>query len=144
MAPFFACTLKSVVVGEGLMGDCFIYTGFQIIVSKVKIVSHSVLCNSLWPPWTVACQAPLSMEFSKQEYWSRSLLQGIFPTQGLNLGPLHCRWILYHLSHQGRLFQRYLVLKTSWWKFETLQTLPYDCQGVFNKIINFTGCWKLI
>ena len=22
-------------------------------------------------PWTVACQAPLSMEFSKQEYWSR-------------------------------------------------------------------------
>ena len=22
-------------------------------------------------PWTVACQAPLSMEFSRQEYWSR-------------------------------------------------------------------------
>ena len=21
-------------------------------------------------PWTAACQAPLSMEFSKQEYWS--------------------------------------------------------------------------
>ena len=30
-----------------------------------------------------------------------SLLQGIFLTQGLNLGPLHCRQILYHLSHQG-------------------------------------------
>ena len=30
-----------------------------------------------------------------------SLLQGIFPTQGLNLGLLHCRQILYHLSHQG-------------------------------------------
>ena len=30
-----------------------------------------------------------------------SLLQGIFPTQGLNLGPLHCRWILYCLNHQG-------------------------------------------
>ena len=30
-----------------------------------------------------------------------ALLQGIFPTQGLNPGPLHCRWILYHLSHQG-------------------------------------------
>ena len=28
------------------------------------------------------------------------LLQGIFPTQGLNLGFLHCRQILYHLSHQ--------------------------------------------
>ena len=32
---------------------------------------------------------------------SRSLLQGIFPTQGSNLGLLHCRWILYQLSHQG-------------------------------------------
>ena len=30
-----------------------------------------------------------------------SLLQGIFLTQGLNLGLLHCRQILYHLSHQG-------------------------------------------
>ena len=30
-----------------------------------------------------------------------ALLQGIFPTQGLNPGLAHCRWILYHLSHQG-------------------------------------------
>ena len=32
---------------------------------------------------------------------SLSLLQGIFPTQGSNPGPLHCRWILYQLSHKG-------------------------------------------
>ena len=31
---------------------------------------------------------------------SRSLLQGIFPTQGLNPGLLHCRHILYQLSQQ--------------------------------------------
>ena len=29
------------------------------------------------------------------------LLQGIFPTQGSNLGLLHCRQTLYHVSHQG-------------------------------------------
>ena len=38
-------------------------------------------------PWTIACQAPLSMGFSRQEY--RSGLPcptpGIFPTQGWNL-----------------------------------------------------------
>jgi len=28
------------------------------------------------------------------------LLQGIFATQGLNPGLLHCRQILYYLSHQ--------------------------------------------
>ena len=32
---------------------------------------------------------------------SLSLLQGIFPTQGLNLGLPHCRQILYQLSHKG-------------------------------------------
>ena len=31
-----------------------------------------------------------------------SFLQGIFPIQGSNLGLLHCRQILNHLSHQGR------------------------------------------
>ena len=32
---------------------------------------------------------------------SLSLLQGIFPAQGLNPRLPHCRWILYQLSHQG-------------------------------------------
>ena len=52
--------------------------------------------------WTVAHQTPLSMQFSRQKYWS-----GLpFPSpgdpqiQGSNLGLLHCRQILYHLSHQ--------------------------------------------
>ena len=52
-------------------------------------------------PWTVVCQAPLSMGFSRQEYevGCHALLQGIFPTWGLNLHLLHllhCRLILYH------------------------------------------------
>ena len=48
-------------------------------------------------PWTIACQAPLPVEFSKQEYWNiqytfliHSLLQEIFLTQGSNPGILHC------------------------------------------------------
>ena len=32
-------------------------------------VSHSVISNSV-TPWTAALQAPLSMEFSRQEYYS--------------------------------------------------------------------------
>ena len=39
---------------------------------------------------------------------SLSLLQGIFQTQELNWGLLHCRWILYQLSYQGS--SRYLLL----------------------------------
>ena len=32
---------------------------------------------------------------------SLSLLQGTFPTQGSNPGLLHCKWLLYQLSHKG-------------------------------------------
>ena len=37
------------------------------------------------------------------------LLQGIFPTQGLNLGLLHSRQIFYHLSHQEKLTRHKLL-----------------------------------
>ena len=33
-------------------------------------VCMAQLCPTLRSPWTIACQAPLSMKFSRQEYWS--------------------------------------------------------------------------
>ena len=47
--------------------------------------------------------ALLSIEFSRQECWSRLPFPspGVFPTQGSNSGLPHCRYILYHLSYQG-------------------------------------------
>ena len=52
------------------------------------------------------------MEFYRQEYWSGLPfpLHVIFPTQGLNPGLLHCRQILYHLSHQGSLIGKTRLL----------------------------------
>ena len=57
--------------------------------------SHVQLCET---PWTVACQAPPSIGFPRQEYWSGLPFPspGIFPTQGSNLGLLLDRWVLYH------------------------------------------------
>ena len=82
----------------------------------VKLLSHVQLFAT---PWTVAYQAPPSMEFSRQEYWSGLpfLLQGIFPTQGLNPGLPYCRQTLYHLSHQGSPFN--ILLKS-----KELKTFP--------------------
>ena len=55
-------------------------------------------CQLFAALWTVALQVPLSVEFSRQEYWSgsHSLLQGISLTQGSNLCLLLGRRILYH------------------------------------------------
>ena len=60
------------------------------------------LCQTLCDP--MDCGLPgSSVGLSRQEYWSGclSLLQGIFPTWDSKPGLLHCRWIPYHLSHQG-------------------------------------------
>ena len=61
--------------------------------------SCSTLCDPM--DW-VALQTPLSMGIlqARKRVGCHSPLQGIFPTEGLNPGLLHCRWILYHLSHQ--------------------------------------------
>ena len=52
-------------------------------------------------PRTVACQVPLSMGFSRQEYWSGLPFPspGICATQGSNPGLRNCRQTLYRLSH---------------------------------------------
>ena len=51
------------------------------------------------------------------------LLQGIFPTQGLNPGLLHCRWILCSLSQQGSL----ATSKISW--DSSVLTAVVRCSG---------------
>ena len=40
---------------------------FYVLVDGLVTRSYSTLAT----PWTVTCQAPLSMVFSRQEYWSR-------------------------------------------------------------------------
>ena len=69
---------------------------------------------------------------------SHSLLQGIFPTQGLNWSPLPCRRILYQMSYQGSP-----IWLMSWWKYgnfyrqawtsvmwrDTGRRWPFETQG---------------
>ena len=67
-------------------------------------------------PWTVAHHIPLVHMISQArtlEWVANSFSRGIFPTQGSNLGLLHCRQILYHLSHQGNkdISEKNLFLK---------------------------------
>ena len=66
-------------------------------------------------PWTVACQAALSMRSPGKNtgVGCHSLLQGIFLTQGSNPGLPHCRQMLYPLSHQGGMFSQTMKRKKS-------------------------------
>ena len=53
--------------------------------------------------WTIDHQAPLSMGFSRQEYWSVLPFPspGDLLDSGVEPGLLHCGQILYCLSYQG-------------------------------------------
>ena len=62
-----------------------------------------VVCNSLQPRGALVHQAPLLWDSpSKTTRVScHALLQGVFPTQGLNLCLLHCKQILLPMTHWG-------------------------------------------
>ena len=61
------------------------------------------LCPTLVTPWTVALQAPLSMGFSRQEYWSGWPFPspGDLPDPGIEPGSPALWQILYRLSYKG-------------------------------------------
>ena len=66
-------------------------------------------CPTLATPWTVVCQAPLSLGFSRQEYWSElpCLSPGDLPDPGIkpvSLVPPALQAASLPLSHWGSLF----------------------------------------
>ena len=63
-----------------------------------KSESHSVVSDSLQPH---GLHSPWNSPGQNTGVGDLSLLQGIFPVQGLNPRLSHCRWILYQLSHRG-------------------------------------------
>ena len=68
--------------------------------SVVVLVAQS--CPTLRPHrlWPTRLLCPWDYPGKNTGVDCHSLLQRIFPTQGFNLGPLHCRQILYRLSYR--------------------------------------------
>ena len=75
--------------------EASVWAAGEIIINNNKQLS----CVRLFvTPWTVS---PWNAPGQNTGVGSLSILQGIFPTQGLNPDLLHCRQILYQLSHKG-------------------------------------------
>ena len=77
-----------------------------VCVCVCVCVSCSVVSDSLWTHglWLARVLCPWNSPGKNTGVGCCSLLQGIFPTQRLNPGLLHCRQLLYHLRHQGSSF----------------------------------------
>ena len=64
-----------------------------------RVLSHSAVLDPLKPHALQPTRLPCSWTFPGKK--TRVGIQGIFPTQELNPGLLHCRQILYQLSYTG-------------------------------------------
>ena len=95
----FSFTTKQVSLVFHL--DSFSVTMMYLSLVKSESVSCSVLSDSLRPHEPSRLLRPWNFLGKNNGVGSHSILQGMFPTQGLNLGLLHCRQVFYYLSHQG-------------------------------------------
>ena len=74
--------------------------GFLEVMVVMVLVTKS--CLTLATPWTIACQAPLSVGFSREEYWSELPCPppGDLPDPGIEPTSLNIsctgRRVLYH------------------------------------------------
>ena len=70
-------------------------------VEEMDVTEYA--CYLFASPWTVAPQAPLSVDFFRQEYWSELPFPspGDLAIPGIEPRSPDRRQILYHLSHQG-------------------------------------------
>ena len=66
------------------------------------------LCPTLYHPMDLAHQASLSVELSRQEYWSGFLVPS--PGDLHDPGLLLCRQILYLLIYQGSLVKKNVLI----------------------------------
>ena len=104
---FFYCL--SYQVSLHFFGFSFLQVKFLLTLGlvKVKVKVKSLIHARLFvTPWIIACTKllrPQDFQGKSTGVGCHFLLQGIFPTQGLNPGLSLCRQTLYHLSHQGSL-----------------------------------------
>ena len=82
--------------------SCWFSVYYFFLLLNESASEAAQLCLTLCDP--VDCSLPVSsvhgLPGKNTGMGCHFLLQGIFPTQGLNLGLLHCWQMLYHLSHQ--------------------------------------------
>ena len=103
---FFGQYLSSYrdVVGNKIIQVCFVPLESILQCEETMLVgvaqSYSTLCNPV--DYSLSGSSVHGILPARiMEWFCHALLWGIIPTQGSNPGLLHCRWILYLLSHQG-------------------------------------------
>ena len=104
------------------------------VCESCSVTFDSLRPHGLYSPWNSPGQ--------NTGVGSLSLLQGIYPTQGLNPGLPHCRWILYQLSHEGSPRFVYVVANvTMIWNSHKVLLYCSKCQNLISFYAWILFCW---
>ena len=90
------CSVYPETVGPAILRATLFIIYIYSFIMKVKVAqSGPTLCDLM------DCTVHGILQARILAWVAFPFFRGIFPTQGLNPGFLHCKWILYHPSHHG-------------------------------------------
>ena len=130
----------------GIVGPWDLEDGICLYVCvSCSGMSDSLPPSSLTPEEPSRLICPRNSLGKNTRVGFHSLLQGIFPTQGLNPDLLHCRLILYHLRHQGN--PGFVYCQRNKCLMIDFEHQPVDFLEIFSweprKLLSIVGRWFL-
>ena len=123
----------------------FSHKGISRINSLMKSESVSVVSDSLRPHGLqpTGLHSPWNFPGKSTGVGCHFLLQGIFPTQGSNLGLPYCRQTLYHLRHQGSQWNSLLSRVVSFYQYYSTYVINISPLQIKNLQIQCGSVWEI-
>ena len=135
---------------------CIIYDHFYATLAKMSsgdkdqacMLSRSVV-QFFATPWTVACQVPLSLGFSRQEYWGGLSFPspGDLPDPGIEPGSPALQVDFFYCLIHREVTRDHMACKTKTsasWPFTKISLLSKPCSRVeLNHVLETPGSFTL-
>ena len=135
---------------------CIIYMLYMYISSLCVCAKSLQWCSTLCNPQTVACQAPLSMGFSRQEYWSGLPYPppGDLPDPGIEPVPLMSPALIGGFFTTSATWEAPYILYTVWyisnlfkhnntWNFKYNKILNPDRKVFESLLLEYDQCFGI-
>ena len=144
--PNYSCKYYSCILGFWITAQA---VNFFLLIELSGAMPSSMVATIQWSDVKVAQLCLTLCDPMNYSPWNSpgqstgvgilSLFQGIFPTQGSNPGLLHCKWILYQLSHKGSP----RILEWVAYAFSSRSSRPRNRTGVSCIAGRFFTSWAM-
>ena len=125
------------ITARQVKGQSPLLGSWMCVCVYVCACMHAQLCLTFCDPWTITHQAPLSMEFSRQEYWSWLVLPTPVHLPHPKIKPTSpVSPVSLPLSHQQGLFSSSFLTQAAPVKYKTQSKPSGNAVERMNNVIN--------